>query len=322
MRRHATRLAAATVLALLGAPAAGAPALAAQSQGAYEEVPELGYAAVENPLSLPTGVELGPSSSVAVDANGHLYVFHRGPNPLAEFDSNGRHLRSFGDDHGFERPHGLRIDSAGNLWVTDVRSHVVMKLSPGGEVLLTIGAPGEVGTFSAAPGERLLSEPNDIAFGPDGEIFIAQGHGNGVPGVLKLDRNGAFLASWGSQGSGIGEFDIAHSILVDGEGQVHVADRENQRIQVFDLNGNFIRQRRYAGLPCGLAMHRGEIFMVSGYSGQVLRLGADGSVAAATGRSGDGWGAFGEAHYIAVNPEGQIFIADPVSGEVEKFVRR
>ena len=322
MRRHTARLASASVLALFGAPAIGTRALDAQSQGAYEEAPELEYAAVENPLTLPPGVEFGSSSSVAVDANGHLYVFHRGPGPLAEFDSDGRHLRSFGDEHGFERPHGLRIDAAGNLWVTDVRRHVVMKLSAGGEVLMTIGSPGEAGTFSEAPGERLLSEPNDIAFGPEGEIFIAQGHGNGVPGVVKLDLNGAFLASWGSEGSGVGEFDIAHSILVDDEGQVHVADRENQRIQVFDLDGHFIRQRRYAGLPCGLAMHRGEIFMVSGYSGQILRLSADGSVAAATGRSGDGWGAFGEAHYIAIDPDGQFFVADPVSGEVEKFVRR
>lgn len=322
MRRHATRLAPASVLALLGAPTVGPPALAAQSQGAYEAASELEYVAVENPLTLTPGVELGPSSSVAVDANGHLYVFHRGPNPLAEFDSDGRHLRSFGDDHGFERPHGLRIDTDGNLWVTDVRSHVVMKLSPDGEILMTIGVPGEAGIFSGDPEERFLSEPNDIAFGPAGEIFIAQGHGNGVPGVLKLDRNGAFLASWGSEGSGIGEFDIVHSIIVDDEGQLHVADRENQRIQVFDLAGNFIRQRRYAGLPCGLAMHEGEIFMVSGFSGQLLRLAPDGSVAAATGRSGDGWGAFGEAHYVAVDPDGRIFVADPVSGEVEKFVRR
>lgn len=295
-----------------------APALAAQSQGAYEEAPALGYTAVEAPLTLPPGVELGPSSSVAADADGHLYVFHRGADPIAEFDADGRHLRSFGDDHGFERPHGLRIDPDGNLWVTDVRSHFVMKLSPRGEVLMTIGVPGQPG----APDERLLNEPNDIAFGPDGEIFIAQGHGNAVPGVVKLDRNGAFLTWWGSEGSGVGEFDIAHSIIVDDEGHVHVADRENQRIQVFDLDGTFIRQRRYAGLPCGLAMHEGTIYMVSGFSGQLLRLAADGSVAAATGRSGDGWGAFGEAHYLAIDPDGQIFVADPVSGEVEKFVRR
>ena len=314
MRRHAAAVGP-TLAALL---LLTAPALAAQSRGAYEEAPALGYTAVEAPLTLPPGVELGPSSSVASDADGHLYVFHRGANPIAEFDADGHHLRSFGDDHGFERPHGLRIDADGNLWVTDVRSHFAMKLSPGGEVLLTIGVPGRAG----APDEGLLSEPNDIAFGPDGEIFIAQGHGNGVPGVVKLDRHGAYLTSWGSEGSGIGEFDIAHSIIVDDEGRVQVADRQNQRIQVFDLDGNFIRQRRYAGLPCGLAMHQGTVYMVSGFSGQLLRLAADGSVAAAVGRSGDGWGAFGEAHYLTIDPDGEIFVADPVSGEVEKFVRR
>ncbi len=294
----------------------------AQSRGAYEEVPELAYIAVADPLEVPPEVTLGPSSSVAIDHEGSLYVFHRGPNPLARFDRQGRFVHAFGDDLGFERPHGLRIDEDGNLWVTDVRAHFVMKLSPEGEVLMTLGVPGRDGVWDEASGSRYLSEPNDIAFGPDGEIFVAQGHGSGEPGVLKFDRDGRLLTSWGRQGTGIGEFDIAHSIVVDWRGQVHVADRENQRVQVFDLDGNFIRQRSYAGLPCGLVVRGDDMYMVSGYSGQILRLDAEGGVLAATGRSGEGIGEFGEAHYIAVGLANEIYVADPVGRQVEKFVPR
>ena len=296
--------------------------LLAQTRGEYENAPKLEYAAVADPLSLPEGTTLGPSSAVAIDPEGHLYVFHRGSSPLAEFDTAGKHIRSFGDELGFERPHGLRIDNEGNIWVTDVRRHFVAKLNPRGDILMTLGVPGEAGTWDEASGARFLSEPNDIAFGPAGEIFVAQGHGNGEPGVLKFDRDGRFMMSWGGEGSGLGEFDIAHSIVVDSRGQVHVADRENQRIQVFDLSGGFIRQSSYAGLPCGLVTVGDDIYMVSGYSGQIVRLDAEGQVVAATGQSGDGVGRFGEAHYLAIGPMNEIFVADPVSGEVEKFVRQ
>ncbi len=302
---------------------ATAPAqLLAQTRGAYENAPELGYTAVADPLSVPEGTEMGNSSAVAFDDDGHLYVFHRGPNPLAEFDASGKFIRSFGDEYSIGRSHGLRIDGDGNLWITDVRRHTAAKLTPDGEVLMTLGVPDQAGMWDEAAGERFLSEPNDIAFGPAGEIFIAQGHGNGEPGVLKFDKDGKFLRYWGGQGTGVGQFDIAHSIVVDSRGQVHVADRENQRVQVFDLDGNPIRQSSYAGLPCGLVVSGGDIYMVSGYSGQILRLDADGHVAAATGRSGEGVGEFGEAHYIAISPRNEIFVSDPVSGAVEKFVRR
>lgn len=290
--------------------------------GGPEDAPDLGYVAVADPLELPPGVALGASSGVAVDARGHLFVFHRGPNPLAEFDAEGAYLRGFGDEHGFERPHGLRIDDEGNLWVTDVRRHFVAKLSPGGETLMTLGVPGQAGARNDSGETPLLSEPTDVAFGPDGEIFVAQGHGGGDPGVLKFDRSGRLITAWGGSGTGPGEFDIAHSIVVDAQGRVHVADRENQRIQVFDLEGAFLRETHYAGLPCGLFLDGEDLLMVSGYSGQIIRLDQAGRVIAAAGRPGDGVGEFGEAHYLTLGPDGEIFVADPVSGAVEKFVRR
>ncbi len=316
MRRLAAGLPFALALASLPA------AVEAQTRGAYERAPELQYVAVADPLHVPAGTALGPSSAVAFDPQGHLYVFHRGANPLAQFDPDGRFVRSFGDAHGFERPHGLRIDGEGNLWVTDVRAHFVVKMNPDGKVLMVLGVPGQAGEWDESSGTRFLNEPNDLAFGPNGEIFVAQGHGNGVPGVLKFDKNGRFLSSWGGQGTGIGEFDIAHSIVVDSRGWVHVADRENQRVQVFDVDGNFVRQTSYVGLPCGLVVSGDDMYMVSGFSGQILQLDADGSVVAATGRSGEGVGEFGEAHYIAISPRMEIFVSDPVSGAVEKFVRR
>jgi len=296
--------------------------LLAQIRGAYENAPDLGYTAVTDPLSIPEGTILGNSSSVAVDAAGHLYVFHRGMNPLTEFDRTGQFVRSFGGEHGFGRPHGMRIDSDGYIWVTDVNQHFVAKLNRRGNILMTIGIPGRAGKWDEASGARFLNEPNDIAFGPAGEIFVAQGHGNGDPRVLKFDKVGKFLTSWGGQGTGVGEFDIPHSIVVDSRSWVHVADRENHRIQVFDLDGNPIRQSNYAGLPCGLIVSGDDLYMVSGHSGQIVKIDEDGHVVAATGESGEGIGRFGEAHYLAIGPMNEIFVADPVTGEVEKFVPR
>jgi len=103
---------------------------------------------------------------------------------------------------------------------------------------------------------------------------------------------------------------------------VWVMDRENQRIQVFDANGTFVRQMKYSGLPCDIDIGREYLFMVNGYGGQVLQLDLSGKVIAAVGRSGTGPGEFGEAHSIAVSPRGELFVADPVNAGLLKFVKR
>src|SRR5215469_9592474 len=288
-----------------------------------QKAPELDYAAVADPLALPPDMKMGPAASVAFDSKGYLFVLNRGPQPLMEFDAGGKFVRSFGEGL-FTRTHGLRIDSDGNIWVTDVGAHIVVKLSPEGQVLLTLGTKGQAGEWNEATQSHHFNEPNDVAIGANGDIFVVQGHtpGRGDPRVLKFDKSGNFIKTWGGKGTEPGQFEVAHGIAIDAKGLLWVTDRENQRIQIFDQDGKFVRELKYAGLPCGLSIGRDSIFMVNGFAGQLLKMDLDGNVQAATGKPGKGLGEFGEAHYVAVSPKGEIFIADTVNSTLHKFVKR
>ena len=199
-----------------------------------QNAPDLEYRAIADPLALPAGVTMGPPASVAFDSKGHMWVLNRGPQPLLEFDENEKFLRSVSDVQ-FTRTHGLRLDRDGNLWITDVGAHIVVKLDPQGHTLLTLGTKGQAGEWNEAAQARHLMEPNDLAFGRNGDIFVVQGHtpGRGDPRVLKFDKNGNFIQTWGGHGTEPGKFDVAHGIAVDSKGQLWVADRENERIQIF-----------------------------------------------------------------------------------------
>ena len=288
-----------------------------------QHAPELDYVAVAEPLGFPAGTTLaGAAASVAFDSKGHLFVLTRGQPSLYEFDNNGKFIRSFGEGL-FTRSHGLKIDKDGNIWATDVGAHTVMKISPQGQVLLTLGTKGQRGAWDAST--QLLNEPNDIAIGRTGDLFVVQGHTPGAmgdPRVLKFDKNGKFIKSWGGKGKEPGKFDVAHGIAIDAKGLLWVTDRENQRIQVFDADGKFIRELKYAGLPCSLDIGSQYIYMVNGFAGQVLRMDLDGKVLAVTGKPGKGIGEFGEAHVIAVSPKGEIYVADSVNAAVQKFVKK
>jgi streptogramin lyase len=279
-----------------------------------QSAPDLGYAVTENPLTLPAGTTMGPPASVAFDSRGHIFVLNRGPQPLMEFDEHEKFIRAFGEGL-FTRTHGLRIDPDGNLWVADVGAHIVVKMNREGQVLLTLGTKGQPGR---------VNEPNDIAIGRNGDVFIAQGHsaGKGEPGILKFDKNGTFIKSWVGSGSEPGKFLVAHGIAVDAKGLLWVADRENQRIQIFDQNGEYIRGLKYAGLPCSIQIGDQYIYMVNGFAGQLLRLDLDGKVLAAMGKPGKGPGEFGEAHFVTVSPKGEIFTADTVNSSLQRFVKK
>src|SRR5688572_15020500 len=289
-----------------------------------ETAPVLDYVPVAQAVTLPAGTTMGATAAVAFDARGHLYVLARGGTSFFEFDPAGAFVRSFGEP--MVRAHGLRIDRDGNLWATDVGAHTAMKFTPQGELLLTLGVKGQAGTWDEAAGERKLNQPNDIAVAANGDVFIVQGHTPGLTRgdarVLKFDRTGRFLKSWGGKGKGPGQFDVAHGIAIDAKGLLWVMDRENQRIQVFDAEGAFVREMKYAGLPCSVDIGKEHIYMVNGFAGQLLQLDLNGKVLAATGRPGTALGEFGEAHFLAVSPRNELFVADSVNGALVKFVKR
>jgi len=289
-----------------------------------ETAPELDYAFVPDAIKLPEGSKMGAAAAVAFDARGHIYVLSRGAQAFFEFDENGGFIRAFGDGM-FTRSHGLKIDRDGNLWATDVGAHTVVKLNPAGQVLLTIGTKGQAGEWNETAGSHLLNQPNDVAIAANGDIFVAQGHTPGAGGdarVLKFDKDGRFITQWGGKGKEPGQFVVAHGIVIDGKGLLWVMDRENQRVQVFDSNGTFVREQKYKGLPCSVAFGRDEAYMVNGFAGQLLRLDLNGKVLAAMGKPGTGPGEFGEAHFLAISPRNDLYVADSVNGMLMKFVRK
>jgi hypothetical protein len=235
--------------------------------------------------TLPTsmnGGHWGEVSRVHVDTKGNVWVFHRcfattppgsavclGPYannpPILEFDPSGKLLASLGTGL-FVYPHGFTVDGDGNLWTTDVNDRatilgmsaknsdgVVMgqealKLSPAGKVLMTLGTEGVSGT-----GPNTFDRPPGIAVAPNGDIFVSDGHSpndHNNARILKFDKDGKFIKSWGHMGSEPGNFNEPHDICIGGsENHVFVADRKNKRIQVFDQDGNFIAAWPQFGEP-------------------------------------------------------------------------
>ena len=283
-----------------------------------EDAPDLGFKAVAHGLEIPADVEMGAPSSVVWTKENHLVVFNRGPNPLMEFDGEGKFVRSWGQGD-YVRPHGMRLDPDGNIWTTDVNGHTVRKMNLAGEVLLTLGKFGQPGE----PEDGLLFEPTDLTVNAEGEVFILVGHGRGTPQLLKYNNHGEFIKKWGGAGTGPGEFDTPHSIVVDQRGQIYVADRQNRRIQIFDNEGSYIKEWAYKGLPCGLHFTPDyQLYMVSGFAGEILKLDGNGNAIAATGEPGKKLGEFGEAHYMTIAPSGDIFVADTVKPDLHRFIQR
>ncbi len=197
------------------------------------------------PNTMPEGWHFGRVSAVATDSNGQVFVFQRGEvaDPIIVFDSEGQYLRSWGKEMGasmFGNEHGLRVDRHDNVWITDNGNHQVMKFSNDGELLMTLGIKGEAGTT-----DETFDRPADISFGPNDELYVADGYGNSR--VVKYSPDGEFVTTWGTPGTGPSEFDLVHSVAVDSQGRVYASDRENNRIQIFDENGEFLKMWTHLG---------------------------------------------------------------------------
>ena len=236
------------------------------------------YRLVDGWAKLPAGRIWGHVFGVGVDSHGNVWVLDRcgetscltsKVDPIMEFDRNGKFVRSFGSGL-FVFPHSLFVDRDNNLWVTDCgvkngRGNQVLKLSPEGKVLLTLG---EKGVLGGRPDNFV--GPTDVAIARNGDIYVADGHaalalgggefyghaeGNNQGSrmrILKFDKDGHFLMAWGKEGTGPGEFNVPHGIAIDSQGRVFVADRGNNRIQIFDENGKFLAEWKQFGKPCGL----------------------------------------------------------------------
>lgn len=239
------------------------------------------YRTINNAFSLPEGRTWGSTSAVEIDRDGaSIWVAERcganscaGSNadPILKYDRDGRLVTSFGAGMMIF-PHGIFVDREGNVWVTDGRAanareleqhpsaagkgHAVYKFSPTGQLLMTLGTPGQAGDGTGP----LLNEPNDIAISPSGIIYVADGHsGQGananrgtVARIAKFDRNGRYLGSFGRIGTAPGEFRTPHGLAFDSQGRLFVADRGNVRIQIFDTNDQFVTEWKQFGRLSGI----------------------------------------------------------------------
>ena len=276
---------------------------------------ELPYRVVPNWPDLPPGWNLGETASVARDSRDHIYVFHRGPHSLLEFEPGGKFVREIGEGL-FTWPHGVRIDAQDDIWTVDDNGHFVLKLSPGGRVLMVVGRKNNRGE-----GEYQFNRPTDVAFAANGDFYVSDGYGNSR--VMKYSKEGRFLKTWGKKGTGPGEFNTSHAIVVDAKGLVYVGDRENKRIQVFDPEGGFLREWTQLGSPWGLEMTADQhIFMSDGYANRVVKVDLEGRLLGTLGSPGKLPGQFSYAHHLCLGKDGSLYVAEILNWRVQKFAPR
>jgi sugar lactone lactonase YvrE len=177
----------------------------------------------------------------------------------------------------FILPHGLHVDRAGNIWVTDGlgrsgKGHQVIKFSPDGKVLLTLGKAGVAGS-----GPDEFNAPSAVYVAPNGDIFVADGHGGDTNArIVKFSPDGKFIKTWGKKGSAPAEFDIPHTLAMDSRGRLFVGDRQNNRIQIFDQDGVFIDQWFQFSRPSGVYIDKQDIIYVADSESESVSKNHDG----------------------------------------------
>lgn len=263
----------------IGGQQAPAPARTAATDGHNLALPTLPnpYRTVENIVTMPAGRNMGSTNAINVDSKGNIWVFERcGANscanstvdPILEFDSSGKLLRSFGAGE-FVFPHGVIFDTDDNMWIVDAgvvengKGNQLFKYSPTGQLLLTLGRPGVRGTTP-----DLFNEPSDLAIAPNGDLYVADGHINTDSNrrIVHLSKDGKFIEAFGTKGTGPLQFDNPHSIALDSKGRIFVGDRTNNRVQILSPRGAFIAEWRQFGRPSGVRIQNDILFVADSES--------------------------------------------------------
>jgi sugar lactone lactonase YvrE len=308
------------------------------------------YRTILSWAQLPDGRKFGATAGAAIGPDGNIWTYERcGSNtcagldavdPILELDQKtGKVLRQFGKGL-FVEPHGFFVDKDGNVWVTDdlaakdgSKGLQVFKFSPDGKILLTLGKKGVAGQ-----GPDAFGAPSNVAVAPNGDIFVADGHnGCNCPNsrIVKFDKNGNFIKEFGKKGSAPGDLDNPHSLAFDSAGRLFVADRSNNRVEIFDQEGKFIAEWKQFSRPSGLFI-KDDILYVSdsesrtkegsyGYNPEGkrgIRMGSvkDGKVTAFIPDPDDPTGG---SEGVAVDHEGNVYGASRIAvdaGRLEKFV--
>ena len=314
------------------------------------------YLMVDGWAQLPDGRTMGAVGGVTIDPDGeHVWAIVRCDatererfgsecldsdlDPVLKFNMDGQVVESFGGGM-FIWPHGIDVDRKGNVWVTDAvsaartpkgtRGHQVVKLSPQGEVLMRLGTPGEPGS-----GPNSFNAPSDVVTLENGDILVADGHAvDGNNRVVKFSGDGTYLMSWGRTGYAPGEFRTLHAIAVDARGRVFVADRFNNRIQIFDQQGKHLATWTQFGRPSGIFFDkRDKIYVTDSESDELQNPGWEMGIRIGDARTGwveafvrYPWGdprvrRGSGAEFVAVDRDGNLYAGEPLVRVLRKYER-
>jgi hypothetical protein len=316
----------------------------AQSKAKAQNVPEIPYDSVPNFLKLPPGLYFGETVAVATNSKGHIFVYHRSANTrLFEFDQNGNFVREIGKGlYGFEFAHSVRVDPEDNIWTVDEGTNMIIKFNPAGKVMMVLGRrppviDGEVATPSGPPPppqKYMFGRPTDVGWDPQGNIFVSDGYINSR--VVKYDKNGRYITEVGSAlpGKEPSQFNTPHSLAVDLQGNVYVADRANHRMQVFD--NNLVLRNIYDNIGdswtvCVSPGPHQYLFTSNSnpngnppgswdITGEIYKMELDGTIIGKFGHAGKQLGGFQVVHMMDCRNPNEIIVGEIESWRVQKLI--
>jgi sugar lactone lactonase YvrE len=320
-----------------------ASSLCAQTRAKAASAPDIPFDSVPNFLKLPPNLYLGEGIGVATNSKGHIFVYTRSQaTRLFEFDATGKFVREIGEGlYGFAFAHAVRVDPQDNIWAVDEGSNMVIKFNPQGQVVMVLGRrpePPDAGLGltppapGANPGPYTFDRPTDVAWGPAGDIFVSDGYGNSR--VVKYDKNGKFIATVGTKGSGQLQLNLPHTIAADAKGNVYVGDRSNSRIQVFDNDLSYKATYDNVGAPWAVCITPGPhqyLYSSNSFpdsnnsqlmttSGEIYKMELDGTVLGKFGTPGKKLGQFATVHEIDCRNPDQILISEITAWRVQKIL--
>ena len=338
-------------LAVLGALATTTPAAQAQTispsvakPAAPVNSPPNPYRSIDNWAHMPEGRSWGATAGVYVDPAGtSVWDFERcGANsclgsdlpPILHFDMTGRLIKAFGAGM-FVFPHGIFVDQEDNVWVTDAqgkegKGHQVFKFSPDGKLLMTLGKAGVAGT-----GPDEFNQPSSVLVAPNGDIFVGDGHGGDSNArIVKFDRNGKFIKTWGKKGTAPGDIDTPHTLAMDSRGRLFEGDRQNNRIQIWDQNGTLLDVWYQFSRPSGVFIDKNDIIYVTDSESESVSKNHDGwKRGIRVGRVSDGVvtgfipdpvekaTSTSAAEGVAADPAGNVYGAEVGPKRLMKYVK-
>ena len=352
-----------TTFTILARALVAAAVLAPHPISAQTTAPVMNFDSA-NPLTLPDDIYLGEVGGVATNSRGDIFVYTRTGHPtmslasarpfvhggsrLFQFDRAGKFMREIGQGaYGFLFAAQVRVDPQDNLWVVDEYSSMVMKFDPQGRVTFLLGRKpesiqnpggrgggGEGGGRGGPPGagasQDVFNRPTDVAWDAQGNVFVADGHGNAR--VAKFSKDGVFVKSWGQKGTAPGQFAGVDSIAVDAQGNVYAADAGNARIQVFDNNGAYKTEIKNVGNAQAICITGGtnQVMYVSNSNppndldtaGEIYKTRLDGTIVGKFGRAGKLLKEFGTVNAIDCRTENVLYVGEVGNFRVQKLTLR